>query len=248
MPRLLVFQHVAHEILGTLDPLLRDRGFRIRYVNFDRHPDAEPSTEGYDGLVVLGGPMSADDTERYPHLAVEAAAIRKAVDQGIPVLGICLGAQLLALALDASVRRNPRREIGWYPVTPTDAGNADPLLSHFGGSQPVFHWHGDTFSVPEGALHLASSEHCTNQAFRFGDRVWGLQFHLEVDEPMIDRWLEIPVMRDELEQDADNADAASIRESTTALIAPMQELGDRVFSEFLSCFGTRKRFATLPSR
>ena len=107
MRRLLVCQHVAHEILGTLDPLLRNSGFRIRYVNFGREPDAKPSIEKYDGLIVLGGPMSAYDTDVHPHLEIEIDTIREAVDAGIPVLGICLGAQLIARALGARVTRNP---------------------------------------------------------------------------------------------------------------------------------------------
>ncbi|MFT4569640.1 MAG: GMP synthase (glutamine-hydrolyzing), partial [Candidatus Binatia bacterium] len=207
MPRLLVLQHVAHEILGTLDPLLRGHGFRIRYVNFDRHPDAVPSIDGYDGVVVLGGPMSADDSTNHPHLATEVDVLRTALERDMPILGICLGAQLLALALGGQITRNHRKEIGWYPVSPTAQGLADPLIGEFGPTEPVFHWHGDTFSIPNDAVHLATSQNCTNQAFRYGDNAWGFQFHLEVDEPMIERWLRIPIMRDEMDSDADTEHA-----------------------------------------
>ncbi|MCE7904046.1 MAG: type 1 glutamine amidotransferase [Gammaproteobacteria bacterium PRO9] len=160
MPRLLVFQHVPHEILGTLDPLLKDAGFRIRYVNFGRDPGAVPDLDGYDGLIVLGGPMNCDEVTRYRHLATEVGAIRTAVGDGKPVLGICLGAQLLARALGAPVTRNPRKEIGWYDLMPTDEGRQDPLFRHFDEVEKVFQWHGDTFAIPPGAMHLAHSEAC----------------------------------------------------------------------------------------
>ena len=181
MRRLLVFQHVAHEILGTLDPLLRDAGFRIRYMNFGRQPDAIPSLESYHGLVVLGGPMNCDQVDRYPHLGREVEAIEQAIDDGKPVLGICLGSQLIARALGARVRKNPVKEIGWYDLEPTEAGRSDPLLGRLGARQKIFQWHGDTFDIPDHAVRLASSPDCPNQAFRYGENVYGLQFHLEVD-------------------------------------------------------------------
>ena len=199
MRRLLVFQHVAHEILGNLDPLLRAAGFRIRYVNFGRQPEAQPDISRYHGLIVLGGPMNCDQHDRHPHLETETRLIRDAIDAGKPVLGICLGAQLIARALGAAVMRNPTKEIGWYELNPTEAGKQDPLFSHFEQTQMIFQWHGDTFDIPRDAVHLASSPDCTNQAFRYGDNVYGLQFHLEVDEPMILRWLHNPSMAGEAE-------------------------------------------------
>ena len=111
MRKLLVFQHSAREPLGVLDPMLRHAGFRIRYVNFSRQPDLEPDVSRYHGLIVLGGPMNVDQQDRFPHLATEIAAIREALDRDIPILGICLGAQLLAAALGANVQPNNVREI-----------------------------------------------------------------------------------------------------------------------------------------
>jgi GMP synthase (glutamine-hydrolysing) len=140
MPRLLVFQHVPHEILGTLNPLLKRAGFRIRYVNFGRHPDAEPSLDGYHGLVVLGGPMGVNDTAGYPHLATEMRLIEEALRRDMPVLGICLGAQLIAKTLGASVYKNREKEIGWYDVATTPKASGDPLLTHFEAREKIFQW------------------------------------------------------------------------------------------------------------
>jgi GMP synthase (glutamine-hydrolysing) len=118
--RLLVLQHVAHEILGTLDPLLKRAGFRIRYVNFSRQPDLQPSLDGYDGLIILGGPMSVNDSDRLPHLSREMQLIEQAMKRYLPVLGICLGPQLIAKTLGAAVYPNREKELGWYDVAPTD--------------------------------------------------------------------------------------------------------------------------------
>jgi hypothetical protein len=117
MKKLLVLQHVAREPLGILDPLLREAGLRIRYVNFAREPAAQVDIARYAGLIVLGGPMNVDQAERYAHLSHEIEILRVALDRGIPTLGICLGAQLMAAALGARVHPNPVREIGWYPLS-----------------------------------------------------------------------------------------------------------------------------------
>ena len=189
MSRLLVFQHVAAEPLGTLDPLIRRRGHRIRFVNFEREPDAQPDVDRYRGLVVLGGPMNVEDQATRPHLRTELRAIERMLGQGKPVLGICLGAQLLAHALGAPVRRHRVPEIGWYRLQATQAGRDDPVLAPLGDDAPVFQWHGQHFEIPRSAVHLARSETCEQQAFRWGEKAYGFQFHLEMDEPLIDRWL-----------------------------------------------------------
>lgn len=248
MPRLLVFQHVAHEILGTLDPLLRNAGFRIKYVNFERHPDAEPSLVGYDGLIVLGGPMNVDEVEKYPNLDTEVKLIRNAVEREMPILGICLGSQLLAKALGAKVRKNSEKEIGWYDLTPSGDGKKDPLISNFADLEKIFQWHGDTFDLPEGAKLLASSPLCNNQAFRFGDNVYGFQFHLEVDKPMIERWLNVPDNKKEIEELNGKIDPDVIRSDTPQHIARLHQLSKSVFGNFIELFGYNKKRHTLPSR
>ncbi|MCK6371660.1 MAG: gamma-glutamyl-gamma-aminobutyrate hydrolase family protein [Gammaproteobacteria bacterium] len=248
MRRILVFQHVPHEILGTLDPLLRDAGFRIRYVNFSRQGDSMPDVGRYHGLIVLGGPMNCDEVDRYPHLAIETDSIRAAIERGMPVLGICLGAQLIARALDARVTRNPEKEIGWYDVTPTPEGAADPLFNQFSGTEKIFQWHGDTFDIPQGAVHLARSDSCANQAFRYGDNVYALQFHLEVDEPLIMRWLHTPVMAREIECLGPAFDPARISADTHQYIGRSLALGQRFFRHYIETFHQRRRRVLLSSR
>lgn len=248
MKRLLVFQHVAHEILGHLNPLLRASGFRIRYVNFGRHPDARPDISSYHGLVILGGPMNCDETDRYPHLLTEIEVIKDAIKQGKPVLGICLGAQLIARALGARVTKNPVKEIGWYDLSPTEAGSQDPLFSKLADHQMIFQWHGDMFEIADGTIHLATSPDCRNQAFRYGDHVYGLQFHLEVDEPMINRWLHTPVNDREIESLGGQAFIDKVKQETHAHIARSMSLGDEIFGEFIRLFHSRPRRRALPSR
>ena len=248
MPRILVCQHVAHEILGTLNPLLKSAGFRIRYVNFGRHPDAEPSLEGYNGLVVLGGPMSVNHVKRHPHLGAEMRLIEQALQKDLPVLGICLGAQLIAKTLGARVYENDEKEIGWYDVSPTEMARSDPITAHFGEKEKFFQWHGDTFDIPQGTVHLASSPLCANQAFRYGTNVYALQFHLEVDEPMIERWLSVPSHVKEIESLNGKIDPQKIRQETPAHIQRLKKLSDKAFGDFINLFGPRERRHRLPSR
>jgi GMP synthase (glutamine-hydrolysing) len=241
MRKLLVFQHSAREPLGLLDPMLRRHGFRIRYVNFSRQPDARPDVSRYHGLVVLGGPMNVDQADRFAHLSTEIVAIRDALKRDIPVLGICLGAQLLAAALGATVRPHSVREIGWYRLHPTAAAQADPLCRHFDGSQHVFQWHAYTFDLPPGAVHLASTPTCPNQAFRFGERAYGLQFHLEADDALIQRWLHVPQYRAEAEASGPGHRLEHILRDTHGHAPQAGALSERVFGEFLELFGFRKK-------
>jgi GMP synthase (glutamine-hydrolysing) len=243
MRKLLVFQHAATEPLGVLDPMLRRWGFRIRYVNFARDPAVQLDPGRYDGLVVLGGPMNVDQTAAYPHLQTEIAAIREALRLEMPVLGICLGAQLLAAALGASVRPNRVREIGWYRLQPAAPAADDRLFRHFDGSQQVFQWHAYTFDLPPGAVQLARTESCEHQAFRYGSRAYGLQFHLEADEALIRRWLGVPAYRTEAEGQIEK-----ILADTQTHMAAALGLSERVFHEFIELFEWRPRGLRLASR
>jgi GMP synthase (glutamine-hydrolysing) len=246
MPRLLVFQHVAAEPLGTLDALIRARGHRIRFHNFERHPDAQPSVDRYRGLIVLGGPMNVEDQHRRPHLKTELRAIEEALKQGKPVLGICLGAQLLAHVLGAHVRRLPAPEIGWYELGMTESGRTDPVLAGLGDRPHVFQWHGRAFELPAGAAQLARTDTCEQQAFRWGANAYGFQFHLEVEAAMIERWLALPAYRDELA--THGRDEAAIRTATASLLPQTQTVAGAAFNSFLDLVGRPNRRLVLPSR
>jgi GMP synthase (glutamine-hydrolysing) len=248
MSRILVFQHVAAEPLGTLDRLIRRRGHRVKFVNFERQPDARPKLDRYSGLIVLGGPMNVDDRATRAHLQTELDVLGEALAQRKPILGICLGAQLLAHALGAEVRRHAVSEIGWYDLSTTDHGRADPVFAPLGAGSPVFQWHSYTFDLPHAAAHLASTPTCANQAFRHGENAYGFQFHLEIDKPLIERWLNLPGYREELGAAGLGRDAEAIRADTVPRIEAMETAAEAVFNNFLDLIGTparRRRTATL---
>ena len=247
-PKILVFQHVPYEPLGTLDPLLKQAGFRIRYVNFGRDAGQRPSLEKYAALIVLGGPMNADQIEQFPNLKTETEIIREAVERRMSVLGICLGAQLLAKALGGSVSRNPVREIGWYDVTLTAAGATDPVLADFEPQQRVFQWHEDGIGLPANAVHLASSPDSAVQAFRYGDHAYGFQFHLEASASLIERWLAVPDHQAVLQEERGMIDPEEIRRHIPARIDALEKLSRQTFSRWVDRFEFGRRRRALPSR
>lgn len=247
-PKILVFQHVPYEPLGTLDPLLKEAGFRIRYVNFGREPDAEPTLERYEALIVLGGPMNSDQIDSYPNLVTEVRLIKEAVERGMSVFGICLGAQLLAKALGGNVSRNAAREIGWYPVELTEQGQSDAVLADFSRSTEVFQWHEDGIQLPPGAVHLAESAASTVQAFRYGEHAYGFQFHLEVDQSLIERWLTVPDNQATLSDEKGRICPRQIREQTQQSIDALQALSYQTFSRWVDRFEMQPRKRALPSR
>lgn len=247
-PKILVFQHVPYEPLGTLDPLLRESGFRIRYVNFSRKPDAWPALDKYEALIVLGGPMSADQIDSYPNLTTEIEIIREAVERDMSVLGICLGAQLLAKSLGGEVSRNAVREIGWHDVHVTEEGIEDPVLSAFARRQQVFQWHEDGISLPPGVVRLAGSEASPVQAFRYGEHAYGFQFHLEASESLIERWLTVPAHRAVLDEEQGRIDAREIIAQTENAIEPLKALSRETFSRWIDRFEIGPRRQRLPSR
>lgn len=184
--KVIAFRHVAFEGLGLIGESLAQHGIKWQYADLLQDGGAASDLEGANGLIFMGGPMSANDD--LEGLRQEERLIREAAGRGIPVLGVCLGAQLIARALGARVYRNPIKEIGWYDIQFTAHAHTDVL---FGGLPPVetvFHWHGETFDLPREAVWLASSSACPHQAFRVGTNIYGLQFHLEVTPGMVDDW------------------------------------------------------------
>lgn len=244
MKKIVVFQHVAYEILGTLHPLIKEAGLRIRYLNFDRHRDARVTLSSYDGLVILGGPMSVWEKDKHPHLTREVEYIQEAMQKGKPVLGICLGAQLIAEALGAEVKRAKTREIGWYDLHLTEEGGQDPVLGTLSKKEKIFQWHQDTFSLPKGATWLAKSDACHHQAFRHGEKTYGFQFHLEVDKPMIDRWLALPAHAEIVEK----TEREKIQKETEDFMTNNLELSRKVFSKYLDLFCTKRKCTVLGSK
>ena len=183
--RVLAFRHVPCEGLGLIEPALGARQIAVDYADLYQAGAPRPDIDAYDGLIFLGGPMSVND--ELPYLRLEMELVRQATARRQPILGICLGAQLIARALGATVRRNPVKEIGWYSLHFTEAARGDRLFDGL-STETVFHWHGETFDLPPGAELLAGSELCRHQAFRAGETVYGLQFHLEVTPEMIGDW------------------------------------------------------------
>lgn len=170
-----VLQHVPFEGLGSMESWLSQKSAHVTYTRFFE-PALLPALADIDFVIVMGGPMSVNDEKQLPWLREEKRFIAEAMACGKAVLGICLGAQLIANAQGARVVPSPEKEIGWFPVY---AESSAPGIFVFPASTEVFHWHGETFDLPVGAVHLAHSAACRNQAFQIGVRVIGLQFHLE---------------------------------------------------------------------
>jgi GMP synthase-like glutamine amidotransferase len=184
--KVLAFRHVPFEGIGRIAPLLEERGIACDYADLYQEGAAAPDIAAYDGLIFMGGPMSANDP--LPYLDRERALIARAAERGQPLLGVCLGSQLIARSLGADVHRNPEKEIGWFDLHFTGDAAKDALFAGIPGPETVFHWHSDTWELPPGAVRLAWSRACVNQAFRAGNNIYGLQFHLEVTPAMIADW------------------------------------------------------------
>ncbi len=176
--RLHYIQHVPFEGPGNILEWCNNRGHNVSHT-FTFEAEPFPSINSFDWLIVMGGPMGVYDDREYPWLAEEKAFLKKAIQENKVIVGICLGAQLLADALGARIQKNITPEIGWFPVSLTPLGWESEIFKSLPATFEALHWHNDTFRIPEGAIHIASSEACPNQAFLFDDRIVGLQFHIE---------------------------------------------------------------------
>lgn len=194
--RVLALQQIWDDPPGYLGEIMEEYGIACDVVEVEK--EAIPSLGSYDALIVLGGPQHAPADDRFPYLAEEKRLIRETVEQDIPYLGLCLGGQLLANALGATVTRHHLTEIGFYKVQLTAAGKADPLFRGLPGYQQVVQWHEDIFNIPPGGVLLATSATTHNQAFRVGRRAYGLQYHIELTPEMLDTWLRYPDYKQEI--------------------------------------------------
>lgn len=179
-----ILQHVSFEGIGSIDKWLNQRNANVSYSRFYESNDL-PALSEIDIVIIMGGPMSVHDESEFPWLVEEKRFLREAISAGIPILGICLGAQLLASALGAKIYKNSQKEIGWFDITKVP----NPGFQ-FPDTIKVFHWHGETFTLPPGAVHLARSAACEQQAFQFNDNVIGLQFHLETTPDSINSMIQ----------------------------------------------------------
>ena len=230
-PRILVIYHVPHERLGTFEPVFKKRGLSLNTFNA-ASTKLWPKVSAFDGLVVMGGPMGVYEQAKYPFLKKEIQLIQEALKAKKPILGVCLGSQLLAAALGSRVAKNQAKEIGWHPLMRDPGANNDPLCEAFGQTETVFQWHGDTFNLPKGAVRLFSSPLCQEQGFRYGVNAYGLQFHVEVTEAMIRAWLNNAGNKKELASLKGQVDPAVIKAQTPQHIDRLQTLSTQVAKGF----------------
>ena len=253
----LILRHTPEATAGTLETALTGTGLEIRYIDFFAEVPERLPLDKASGLVVLGGAMNADEVDRYPFLKLDVQWIQQAIEAKLPLMGICLGSQLMAKALGAMVYRNKVKEIGWYMLEWLPAATDDPLFTSdeplftsgsgwyprdllpasaavssdmiLPSTRPVFQWHGDTFDLPPGAVLLARGSSCQNQAFRWGTNAYGLQFHIEMTAAMIEEWLE---KGDENEVVASGWTPRAIRDLTPLFLPLMQRFAAEVFGRF----------------
>ncbi len=229
MQNAVAIYHVAFEDAGTLGPVLDERGVKLTYLQAGRD-DLSPAKDA-DLVLVLGGPIGIYEIDRYPFLKDELNVVEAVVKQGTPVVGICLGAQALAAVLAARVYPGAQAELGWDELILTDEGKASPLQVLDG--LRVLNWHGDTFDLPTGATRLASTPLTPNQAFTYGPKVLGLQFHVELEGRDMERWL----IGHTLELAKHNVDLAEMRNATARYAPPTNEASRKLFNTWLDGVG-----------
>jgi GMP synthase (glutamine-hydrolysing) len=225
MKHAIAIRHVAFEDAGTLEPVLKERGIGLTYLEAGVD-DLSPAKDT-DLLVVLGGPIGIYEIDRYPFIKNELATIEAALKKGIPIIGICLGCQALAAVLAARVYPGKQKELGWEQMSLTKEGKASPLGAIDGVR--VLNWHGDTFDLPTGATRLASSEITPNQAFTYGPKVLALQFHVELPQRDMERWL----IGHTLELATSKVDLGKMRADTARYAPAVNEASRKLFNTWL---------------
>jgi GMP synthase-like glutamine amidotransferase len=231
MKRIHYLQHVPYETPGYIIDLSARHHCPLTGTEVWNSVDF-PDTADFDMLLIMGGPMNIYEQDVYPWLVEEKAYIRRAIDAGKLVLGICLGSQLLADALGGTVVKNRCKEIGWFPVRMTNTGHATPFMKAIPESFTPFHWHGDTYPPPPGTVRLASSDACDNQGFIFDNRVIGLQFHLEMTAESIEGL--VAACGSELIIDEYVHPAITIRDDTESYLSASQKIMEQLFLNMVS--------------
>ena len=237
MASVLVFQHVATEGLGIIDKALKQKRVAADFIKIFKGERIPNNIHGYDGLIVLGGPMGVYEEDIYPFIKDAVLLIKSALKNDVPILGICLGSQLLAKAAGADVYKGKKKEIGWYKVQLTDEGKRDGLFIGLPDEFTVFQWHGDTFDMgadlkSDPSSCLASSELFPHQIIKVGKNAYGLQFHLEVTEEMIREWID--VNGKELASVQSYINPQEILKATPRYIETIHTYGETVFSRFFN--------------
>ena len=230
MKKILVLQNVGCEGLGTLKAAIENRGMECHYIHLYNNDKTPQNLDAYSALIVLGGPMNVYETEKYPFLIDEERLVREAISKSIAVLGLCLGAQLIAKTAGARVFAGRKKEIGWYPVSLTNDALDDTLFTGFKKDMTVFQWHGDTFDVPSGAKRMAASELFPNQAFKLSEKIIALQFHLEVTEEAVYQWMQ--EYQEELNGLKGSIDPEKIRIETKEKIESLKILAQQFYDNF----------------
>jgi GMP synthase-like glutamine amidotransferase len=226
----LILQHIACEPPGEFEDLLRARGAELHRVELDEGEPLPPSGRVFDLVIAMGGPMSVNDEREHPWLREEKRLIVDVVRAGIPFWGACLGVQLLAASLGASVYAGASPEVGILPVTLTDAARSDPVFAGLPSELLALQWHGDTFDLPEGAVLLAGSSTYPNQAFRWGEKAYGVQYHMEVSQAMAEEWSKVPAY-------TDYADRVLGPGALVPMLAAFEAKGDEIRTNGRSMFG-----------
>jgi GMP synthase (glutamine-hydrolysing) len=243
---IVVLQHIACEPPGVYEDVLLERGSQIHRLELD-DGDPLPDWREFDAIVAMGGPMSVNDEKELPWLSAEKAWIAEAVRAGTPFFGACLGVQLLAASLGGEVRPGPAPEVGLLPVFLTDAAADDPVFGELPRELRTLQWHGDTFSLPEGAVLLASSPAYPNQAFRWGRSAYGVQFHLELSREMAEEWARVPAYAEALVRVLGPGSETALVDQVAAHAEEMRAHGRRMFERWLDLVAPAEPVADLAS-
>lgn len=231
-----MLQHIVCEPPGVYEDVLLERGAAVHRVELDEG-EPLPDWRELDAIVAMGGPMSVNDDAELPWLTREKEAISEAVRAGKPFWGACLGVQLLAASLGARVYAGPRPEVGLMPVALTDEALSDPVFAGLPRELLTLQWHGDTFDLPDGAVRLAGSPAYPNQAFRWGSRAYGVQFHLEVSVEMAREWAEVPAYAESLDRVLGPGSLPRLITELEARSGEILEHGRGMFSRWLDLAG-----------